>query len=113
MLKRYSWQLLQNHIAEWSDMQFGNNRNPDCMISHLKKEVEELSLKPYSSEEYADCLMLLLDAARVANIDTEQLWEATVKKLEINKKRKWGKPDEDGVVEHIDEDGNELDKKHR
>ena len=53
--------------------------------------------------EFADCFMLLLDAASHYDLTAEELIEVTVTKLEINRQRKWGKPDKNGVVEHIRE----------
>lgn len=91
---------LQTELGKWSDGQFGYNRKPHSSIEHLKKEVDELLEKPYSVEEYGDCLMLLLDAARRAGITGSALMEQAYKKLEINKKREWGKPDDKGIVEH-------------
>jgi hypothetical protein len=54
--------------------------------------------------EYADCLILLLDAYRMNGGRADDLIETCYKKLEINRKRKWGKPDTNGVVEHIREE---------
>ena len=51
--------------------------------------------------EIADCFMLLLDSAHHVGITHNEILQATKEKLEINKKRKWGNPDENGVVEHI------------
>ena len=53
--------------------------------------------------ELADCLTLLLDVAAHEFIDVDELLAASEEKMEINKKRKWGEPDENGVVEHIPE----------
>lgn len=92
---------LQAAIGEWQDKEFGGGQSPVPLIHHLKKEVDELSIAPYNRTEYADCLILLLGAARKAGISADMLIIDAFKKLEVNKGRKWGKPDLDGVIEHI------------
>lgn len=115
-------QNLMNNIRTWSDGQFGELRPPTTMLNHLKKEVPELieAIKDYQKNnsafssnpndylskvffEYADCFMLLLDSASHFGITADALMNYTEHKLEINKNRKWGEPDENGVVEHIKE----------
>ena len=92
---------LQEIAGEWSDQTFGTNRAPQGSLNHLLKEVNEALKEPYNKEEYADCLLLLLDAARLAGIDADTLLLAGFQKLEINKKRTWGAPDENGIAEHV------------
>jgi len=94
-------QKLQNEIAEWSDATFGEGRQATRPLRHLAKEVQEAIAHPEDHEEYADCLILLLDAYRMTGGGADQLLETAFEKLEINKKREWGTPDENGVVEHI------------
>jgi len=117
-----SLQRLMNNITGWSDSTFGSkDRNPS-IVYHLKKEVDELieainvvannknnkapiTKIEYSTElakmEYADCFILLLDSAQHFKISAEELINLANKKLEINKSRAWGKPDENGVCEHV------------
>jgi hypothetical protein len=94
-------QQLQDEIARWSDATFGDERPPTRPLHHLAMEVQELIAEPHDDEEYADCLILLLDAYRMAGGNTKQLLDTAFQKLEINKQRDWGTPDENGVVEHI------------
>lgn len=125
-IKNEKLQQLMYEISEWSDRAFGSGpaRNPG-IIYHLKKEVDELiealektnvlgvdnsiGIGEYGRQvdrtkmEYADCLMLLLDSAHHFGIRADELIEFTDRKLQINKQRKWGNPDENGVVEHIRE----------
>jgi NTP pyrophosphatase (non-canonical NTP hydrolase) len=70
------------------------------VVAHLKKEVDELA-ESHDPEEAADCLILLLHHAHKCGYD---LMIEAFKKFEINRQRRWGRPDEDGVVEHIRED---------
>ena len=115
-------QKLMDEIMEWSDATFGEGQRNPAILHHLSKEVAELieALKKFQQEdsisnivkseqnlkqlffEYADCFMLLLDSASHMGLTFDILYEYTKRKLEINRNRKWGKPDENGVVEHID-----------
>ncbi len=94
-------QHLQHEIAKWSDATFGAERPPSRPLHHLAKEVRELIEAPDDQMEYADCLILLLDAYRMAGGSADELVESCYHKLEINQERTWGAPDENGVVEHI------------
>ncbi|MDH6309388.1 NTP pyrophosphatase (non-canonical NTP hydrolase) [Dysgonomonas sp. PFB1-18] len=112
-------QGLMNAIREWSDKQFSDgvfdHQRALPITHHLTKEVselidilEEVGNGDPSDEnwdkvrmEYVDCLMLLLDSASHFGLSAYDLYRGCYIKLEINKKRKWGLPDENGVIEHI------------
>lgn len=107
-------QQLMIDIQKWSDGAFGNAQRTIPILHHLKKEVPEAidAVERYydnrtasrcdnAIEEFADCFMLLLDSASHFGLTADELLRATERKLEINKKRTWGKPDENGVVEHV------------
>ena len=95
----------QIETARWANWVFGADRPPDGAIAHLLKEVKELADHPHDSMEYADCFMLLLDAASNAGISVDTILDVAWEKLEINRQRKWGEPGPDGVVEHVRDDG--------
>ena len=95
---------LQDQQGLWADETFGYGRKPRLILNHLKREVEEAIADPTDPIEYADCLLLLLDAARNAGIDGDQLIEYAYDKLKINTSPKWGSPNEDGSIEHIREE---------
>jgi len=65
----------------------------------LSIELKESELE--KRYEFADCFMLLIAAAKMEGMSGNDLILITRLKLALNKKRKWGKPDENGVVEHI------------
>ena len=96
-------QTLQDDVSEWSNATFGPGQRTDGMIAHLAREVQELKESPTTLSEYADCLMLLIDAAGSVGFNMDDLVKATFEKLEINKKRKWGPANEDGSIEHVEE----------
>lgn len=110
--------VFQDEVGEWGDKTFNSKRGFDkdsctCgMYNHLKKEVIELEKacrcatdpniptdqREAISEETADCFLLLLHLAHLHKFD---LLEEARKKMEINRKRTWGEPDEYGVIEHV------------
>ena len=94
------WQDLQNDIAAFTDSVFGAS-NPVSKLKHLREEVDELIEEPNHTHEWADCMILLIDAAKKAGHDMDDLYRFVNEKMAINKTRKWGEPDEDGVVRHV------------
>ena len=88
-------------VNKWQRETFGAEADPVPAIAHLQREVLELAEHPESDEEYADALMLTVGAWMRRGKTPNELLDAVRRKLEINKAREWGKPDEDGVVEHI------------
>ena len=96
-----NFQRLQDSITAWADSLFGKDRKPESILYHLKKEIDELIQEPMSLEEYADVGILWLSAADKAGYKIDELYFAMIGKLMVNKSRKWGKPDENDVVEHL------------
>lgn len=102
------FQNLQNSIIEWSTATFGDRQKTAIpVLRHLEKEVgeliEEIETQGNFKEELADCFMLLIEVAKTCGIETDELISLTYAKLKKNKKRKWGKMDERGVIEHVEE----------
>lgn len=93
---------LQAEISRFQDRTF-----PDQglmpKINHLRHEVDELAKDPNDTAELADCFILLLGIAAKRSISADTLISASHAKMEINKRRKWGPPDADGVCHHIQE----------
>jgi len=89
-------------IAKFSDTKFGVDRTFTAPLYHLKKEVDEC-IESGEIEEYVDMQLLLLDSyrKRFPDFDTQILLNCCEEKIETLYKRKWGLPDENGVVEHI------------
>ena len=89
--------------AEWSDNQFGlpSVRGPEGPLKHLQKEVKEALAQQNDVSEYADCLLLVLDAARRAGFNSHMLLDAAITKLHINIHREWPKLQDPNLpVEH-------------
>jgi hypothetical protein len=98
-------------VMKWQTETFGE-ATPLSKIRHLQKETDELAddliSSPYHGpenvmlrHEYADNFLLLFGSAMSAGFTFKDIIDAMREKLEICKTREWGKPDKDGVVEHI------------
>jgi len=92
-------------VTDWQKETFGES-TALSKIAHLKEEVEELETDVFHQAkdrrlEFADCFLLLFGAAKADGMSYEDICDAIDEKMSINRKRKWGKPDENGVVNHI------------
>jgi Protein of unknown function (DUF550) len=94
---------LSDNLSHWSQKTFGTDaeRGPIGPLKHLEKEAREALATPEDVKEYADCLILVLDAARRAGFGTMRLLVAAEAKLKENMKREWPKPTSDEPVEHV------------
>lgn len=92
---------LQNKIHRWRVKTFGANQTISGIDNHLVKEFKEFQeakTAENQAEEMADILILLMGRADLMGID---LMAEAEKKLIINRRRTWGTPDGQGVIEHI------------
>ena len=101
-------QELFDEITQWQKETFGVQFTPLSKIAHLAEEIQELVAdlqenSPYTRLEYADCFILLFGSAAANGMTYEDICNAINEKMIINKARKWGKPNEQGVVNHIKE----------
>ncbi len=96
-------QKFWNEHAEWSQATFGTDavRGPLGALRHLEKEAREAQADITDRVEYADCLLLTLDAARRAGMSLDDLLDTAFEKLAVNKQRTWQKPTSDDMpIEH-------------
>lgn len=94
-----------NEITAWQKETFGQATSIS-KIHHLKDELIELQADLYLNNpdrrlEFADCFFLLFGSAAADGMTYQDIVNAIQEKFEINKARKWGKPDANGVVNHI------------
>lgn len=94
-------QIRREH-AEWSDATFGDV-GPIGPLKHLSKEALEAAAVPSDPLEWADMQFLLWDAQRRAGITDEQITQAMIEKLAINKARQWPEPKDGEPRLHIKE----------
>lgn len=88
--------------AEWSQATFGNV-GPVGPLKHLSKEALEAAEQPGDLSEWADMQFLLWDAQRRAGVTDEQITQAMIDKLAVNKQRKWPEPKDGEPRLHIKE----------
>lgn len=92
---------LMAEYPTWSDATFGGPelRDHRGALLHLKLEIDELIENPNDTSEWADCVLLLLDAARRKGHSPDDLFEFAYQKFQKNKKRTWTQ-NVDGVFLH-------------
>lgn len=83
----------------WSEATFGS-RGPEGPLRHLKLECDEAIATP-TPDEFADLLILLLDASWRAGLTPRRLVDAARAKMAVNRERKWPAPSQDQPVEHL------------
>ncbi|HBX6334421.1 TPA: DUF550 domain-containing protein [Klebsiella pneumoniae] len=91
---------IRNDHAEWSQSTFGNV-GPIGPLKHLSKEALEAAADPSDLSEWADMQFLLWDAQRRAGITDEQITQAMIEKLAVNKQREWPAPKDGEPRLHI------------
>lgn len=91
---------VRSEHAEWSQATFGNV-GPVGPLKHLSKEALEAAAEPGDLSEWADMQFLLWDAQRRAGIADEQITQAMIEKLAVNKQREWPEPKDGEPRLHI------------
>lgn len=96
-----------NVVTTWQKNTFGA-ATALSKLNHLEEEIEELHVDLVENApeenirmEFADCFILLFGAADSHGLTYSDIVDSIWQKMEINKNRKWGKPDNNGVVKHI------------
>jgi hypothetical protein len=92
---------------EWSLLTFGGNVSYLGIVSHIRKELEEVEESPDDLMEWIDVVILALDGAWRAGYSPEDIAASLWAKQVINMKRKW--PDVGSLppgtpIEHVMED---------
>jgi NTP pyrophosphatase (non-canonical NTP hydrolase) len=100
------WMDFQQEVRGWADETFPGETN-ESLIRHIREEFEDELVPAVQggadhdlAEELADVTLMIMGIAHRNNI---HLQEAMRLKFEKLKKRRWGEPDEFGVVHHIKE----------
>lgn len=101
-------QKLFTDVTDWQGATF-KTIDSLGLVYHLEQELDELKtdilrLNPDKRLEFADCFILLMGAAKADGMSYEDICQAISEKLEINKKRTWGEPDSNGVINHVKEE---------
>ncbi len=98
----FARELVRREHAVWSQATFGDV-GPVGPLKHLSKEALEAAAEPGDLSEWADMQFLLWDAQRRAGISDEQITQAMVEKLAVNKQREWPEPKDGEPRLHIKE----------
>jgi len=93
---------VRNEHAKWSQATFGDV-GPVGPLKHLSKEALEAAEEPSDLSEWADMQFLLWDAQRRAAITDEQITQAMIEKLAVNKQRSWPESKDGESRQHIKE----------
>ena len=99
--QRLHWDF-QEEVGNWGGITFPKATN-QSILEHTYREMKELlaaDTVDNLAEECADIQLLLLHLAHRNSFD---LFATAKQKFGIFQRRKWGKPDSAGVVEHIRE----------
>ena len=96
----FAHELVRREHAVWSQATFGDV-GPVGPLKHLSKEALEAAAEPGDLSEWADMQFLLWDAQRRASISDEQINQAMVEKLAVNKQRQWPEPKDGEPRLHI------------
>lgn len=94
-------------ITKWQRETF-TQATPITAINHLREELDELleqghlGVREETVKEYADCFLLLFGSAALYGLTYDDICKAINDKMEVNKKRQWGKPNDKGYVKHVE-----------
>jgi hypothetical protein len=92
-------------ITKWQEETFPASTAISKII-HLEEELIELVSEikantEHKRYEWADCFILLFGAAKQDGMAYRDIISCIDDKMGVNYKRKWGKPKENGVVNHL------------
>ena len=105
----FARELVRREHAVWSQATFGDV-GPVGPLKHLSKEALEAAAEPGDLSEWADMQFLLWDAQRRAGISDEQINQAMVEKLAVNKQLQWSEPKDGEPRLHIKTEQHQGDK---
>lgn len=91
----------QHDTFQWAKATFPEATTETC-FNHLKREIKEILADPSDMTEWADGLMLYLQAASYSGVNVDELLPYMQDKFAVNKQRDWGKKDNEGVYQHVE-----------
>src|SRR3970040_2755373 len=104
-------------ITSWQNETF-KEANSLTKIKHLSEEIDELNIALIQQQRFrqshthidnikeiksnlADCFILLFGIAATEGMSFEDVTTCIDEKMKLNYTRKWGQPNEEGIVNHI------------
>jgi|GEM_PF-5757451 len=91
--------ILQARVTSWADKVYPN-RTTEVAFAKMVGEVAEILADPSDALEWADVLILLVDAAHLRGID---IIKAAHEKMNINEARTWSIDKRTGIMSHVKE----------
>lgn len=88
---------LQDRIVNWADQNFPNRTTADILLK-LYEELGEYARDPKSAPEFGDIMILLLDVARMNDID---ITKAVNDKMDLNESREWRVDPNTRIMRHV------------
>jgi len=88
---------LQDRIVNWADQNFPNRTTADILLK-LYEELGEYARDPKSAPEFGDIMILLLDVARMNDID---ITKAVNDKMDVNESREWKVDPNTRIMRHV------------
>lgn len=76
-------------LADWQEETFGPSSDISGVLAHIRKELVEVKESPDDLSEYADLIILTLDAARRRGFLGSEIVNAIYRKALVNKSRTW------------------------
>ena len=70
-------------------------------VKKVLEEATELAKSPNDETEYADVLISLLVAWKLKGGNVDSLLKVAIQKMKVNRNRKWGETDENGLKKHL------------
>jgi Protein of unknown function (DUF550) len=81
----------------WSYETFGPDPRTAGILSHIRKELDEILEFPTALDEWVDVMILAVDGASRAGHSPQDIVDGYLDKMEINYRRSW--PDWQGIAE--------------
>ena len=94
-----SFQGLADRVGHWQRVTFPSMTEA-AYVAHLRVEVNNELDPGFDDEEIADVILLAIGLAHERGLGVEALVR---QKFHRNQRRKWGKPNAEGYVEHVAE----------
>ena len=97
--RTYSVEGLQQKIKTWADGIYPDRTSAGALVKMVMEEIPELLNGGLDDPlEWADVLILLIDASALRGIDiVRAAWE----KMDINEKRFWAIDPDTGLLHHV------------
>ena len=95
--RQASLDFFQAEVTKWAQRTFPHH-TPPALLAKLRQETSEVLAEPNDLQEAADVFIVALVICGWQGVS---LLDVARRKMAINRARRWGEPDAQGVVEHV------------